>query len=50
MLSLIKLNLVISNILDKVKDVFSKKDVLFNLLLKPNRSILNVTDLLNNKD
>jgi hypothetical protein len=50
MLSLVKLNLVVGNVLSKVKNVLSKGGVLFNPLLEPNRSILDVTDLLNNRD
>jgi hypothetical protein len=49
-LFLVKLDLVVGNVLGKVKDVLSKEGVLFNLLSKPNCNILNVTDLLNNKD
>jgi hypothetical protein len=46
----VKLDLVVSNVLSKVKNVFNKKGVLFNLLPEPNRSILDVTDLLNSGD
>jgi hypothetical protein len=46
----VKLDLVINNILGKVKNVFNKKDILFNLLLELNYSILNTTDLFNSKD
>jgi hypothetical protein len=49
-LFLVKLDLVIGNVLGKVKDVLNKRGVLFNLLPEPNRSILNVTDLLNSRD
>jgi hypothetical protein len=50
MLSFVKLNLIVNNVLDKVKDVLNKKGVLFNLLPELNRSILDVTDLLNSRD
>jgi hypothetical protein len=50
MLFFVKLDLVVSNVLDKVKDVLSKEDVLFNLLSKPNYSILDATDLFNSRD
>jgi hypothetical protein len=46
----IKLNFIINNILNKVKNVFNKKGVLFNLLPELNYNILNITNLLNNKD
>jgi hypothetical protein len=46
----VKLDLVISNVLGKVKDILSKGGVLFNPLPEPNRSILDATDLLNSKD
>jgi hypothetical protein len=36
--------------LGKVEDVLSRGGVLFNLLPEPNRSILDVTDLLNSRD
>jgi hypothetical protein len=49
-LSLVKLDLVVSNILNKVKDILSKGGVLFNSLPEPNRSILDATDLLNSRD
>jgi hypothetical protein len=49
-LSFVKLDLVVSNVLGKVKDVLSKRGVLFNLLPEPNRSILDATDLLNSRD
>jgi hypothetical protein len=49
-LSLVKLDLVVGNILGKVENVLSKGGVLFNLLPEPNRSILDATDLLNNRD
>jgi hypothetical protein len=50
MLFFVKLDLVVNNVLNKVKDVLNKKDVLFNLLPKPNYSILNATDLFNSRD
>jgi hypothetical protein len=46
----VKLDLVVGNVLGKVKDVFNKEGVLFNPLPEPNRSILDATDLLNSKD
>jgi hypothetical protein len=49
-LSFVKLDLVVSNVLGKVKDVLSKEGVLFNLLPELNRSILDATDLLNSRD
>jgi hypothetical protein len=49
-LSLVKLDLIVGNVLGKVKDVLSKGGVLFNLLPEPNRSILDATDLLNSRD
>jgi hypothetical protein len=49
-LSLVKLDLVVGNLLGKVKDVLSKGGVLFNPLPEPNRSILDATDLLNSRD
>jgi hypothetical protein len=49
-LSFVKLDLVVGNVLGKVEDVLSKRGVLFNPLPEPNRSILDVTDLLNSGD
>jgi hypothetical protein len=49
-LFLVKLNLVVGNVLGKVKDVLSREGVLFNPLPEPNRSILDATDLLNSRD
>jgi hypothetical protein len=49
-LSLVKLDLVVGNVLGKVKDVLSRGGVLFNPLPEPNRSILDATDLLNSRD
>jgi hypothetical protein len=49
-LSLVKLDLVVGNVLDKVEDVLSKGGVLFNPLPELNRSILDTTDLLNSRD
>jgi hypothetical protein len=49
-LSLVKLDLVVGNVLGKVKDVLSKRGVLFNPLPEPNHSILDATDLLNSRD
>jgi hypothetical protein len=46
----VRLDLVVGNVLGKVEDVLSKEGVLFNLLPEPNRSILDVTDLLNSRD
>ena len=44
-LSLIMLNIVIYNILDKIKDITKKKRILLNLLLKLSYSILNKINL-----
>jgi hypothetical protein len=49
-LSLVKLDLVVSNVLGKVKDILNKGGVLFNRLPELNRSILDATDLLNSRD